>query len=228
MSYYSVPDIDIDPNGINFPKERKLIYFLRTRDQYRNLLLFAKQMSEEAEIKHGLPTLGFLDSDYLRAHVPIEKLERVWNKVPKSNPGKKKYEVHITIDERLYQSAGEEILKGLQQLGLVPHEGPKEPKYKDSDLTKKDIIIKTVDQFKSLTKEMNKQYGHGNWHLRGVSKILRKLHNIEMFRERPTQTDYSRNSLTVDQVQNGLKLTVTVIGEAPTLERVLFKIQLIG
>jgi hypothetical protein len=72
---------------------------------------------------------------------------------------------------------------------------------------------------------LNKDYGNGNWHLRGQRRVLRKLREIESVRMYPNIMPRG-NLITQEHVDKGIIVDVCVVGDAPTLERKLFKLEL--
>lgn len=208
------------------PKARyvKYPFFFRTRDQFDRVEDYIRQLNNLSTSKYGIRNGGFFEPDNVGWYCQ-HKIEPLWKKVPKSKPGKKKYLMVLRIEKRLHEKLEEDFTKEFESYGLVPvTPGDNKPKYTEEDLTRVNYRLDSVAHFKRLTKMLNADYGHNNWHLRGQSKILRKLHEIEMCREHGMLT--GRDLVSPEQVEKGLTIDVVVVGDAPTLDRKLFMLDL--
>jgi hypothetical protein len=203
----------------------KYSFFFRTRKQFEAAEDYVVQLNNLSSSKYGMSNGGFFTPDNVGWYCQ-HKVEPLWRKIPKKTPGRKKYLFTMRIDKRLDSKLEEDYIAEMVSYGMEPADlTPNKPKYKESDLTRVKYRLSTVEHFKKLVKLLNKDYGNGNWHLRGQRKILRKLHEIEMVREHG-HLARNKNQLTPDQIENGLLIDVCVVGEAPTLERKLFKLEL--
>ena len=165
--------------------------------------------------------------DPVAIYAHVRDLDPVWRKVPKRKPGKKKYEVRVNIDKMLYRSG---IGESIESLGFEPKSAKhNKPRYTEDDLTTENVTIKNMKHFKKLTRMMNKDYGHKGWHLRGVRKPHRKLAAIETAREmgKPfAERLIRRGDVTPEEIEKGIDARICVVGDAPTLKRKVFQLEL--
>ena len=206
-------------------KYNKHAFFFRTRQQFEKAEAYVDVLNELAVSKYCIVRQSFFAPACVGWYCQ-HRTEPQWRKVPKKNPTNKKYEFILRILPHLEEKLEEDFVAHLESLGFEkkPTEN-NSPKYTEDDLTKVRYRLDTVAQFKKLCKMLNKDYGNGNWHLRGQRKVLRKLHEIEGMRMHPNLMPRSR-LITQEHVDNGIIVDVCVVGDAPTLERKLFKLEL--
>ena len=208
----------------------KIPIFFRTRDEYKLADSYANRISDYAESKHGMTTrpLGPQYVTIQSAAVTVA-MGRIMRNIPKSRPGKKKYMATIGIAEQLYADARKDMdfEKDLTELGLeIVPKGQNKPKYKEEDITRETIRLKTAKHFKKVTSELNREYGHGNWHIRGARKIYHKLTAADYAREGGVPPFSPDREMIEKIVANGLKVDIIVTDKVDNLQQLLFKIEL--
>lgn len=208
----------------------KLYYFFRTRDQYDALEEYTDKLNRQAYAAMGKPQRNWgsmFGPDPVSLYCQVRDFDDVWRKMPKRKPGKKRYEVRVCINETLFNDG---IAQSIVSLGLEPKDMEhNKPRYTEGNLTSERLVVKSTKHFKKLTKLMNRDYGHNNWHLRGARKLYKRLATIETAREMGTphlERIVRRGDATLEEVQKGIGVNVCVVGDAPTLKRKIFQLEL--
>ena len=148
-------------------------FFFRTRDQFEAAQDYVKVPNDLSVNKYGMHRTSLFEPDHVGWYCQHRAAE-MWKKVPKTKPGSKKYLVVVRIHKKLEPLLQEDFVEHFCSLGLVPvPKGNNKPKYTQDDITSVKYRVNSVAHFKQLTKLMNREYGHGQWHLRGHKKILR-------------------------------------------------------
>lgn len=207
-----------------------LHYFFHTRNQYDALEGYVDKLNRQAYTARGTSSRNWgslFDPDPVSLYAQARDFDAVWRKLPKRKIGKKKYEVRVSIDKILYH---EGIADSIESLGLEPKpKGHNKPRYAEDDLTIEPIVVKSTDHFRKLTRLMNKDYGRSKWHLRGARKLQKRLKTIETARELGgvhASRLVQRGECTQEEFDKGIAARVCVVGEAPTLKRKIFQLEL--
>ncbi len=217
-----------DPDEVTMPRKNKGIkyaFYFRTRDQFEMASILAKNLADQAGYSNRR---SLFDSSPINVNCPPWNMEAIRNKIPKSVPGDKKYIATLLIAPEVHPRINIDIKQALMDLGLeLVSKAPNKPKYTNDDLTFGTIIFRTPEHFKKVSGMLDKQYGPGNWHYRGVKKILPKLKHIERFRD-GNFIFGSPKKKEQEMIDKGIKVTVAVVGDKPGLAPFLFKVQLMG
>lgn len=212
----------------------KYPFYYRTRNDIKSVVehfLFIVNSHSPTSYPRSL-----MRSDMIKISAPQYANPNIRKKIPLLKPGKKKYIGVANVNRKYLEFNGIDIEHELKSLGveLIDKNAPNKPKYSDDDLTRESFRLKSCGHFKKLTSIMNKQYGHGNWHLRGARKIYAKLAEADRHRAMAPGAaglfgSFGRpKDITKEIIEKGLKIDVVVVGKVDNLKQTLFKIQLMA
>lgn len=206
----------------------KIPFYYRTRNEYREVQTYVDELNTE---KQNMPRLR--NKILLRMHTRYQSINkshaRVWdNKVPASKPGKKKYIGVLAGNCHLMKICNVQAEEFLQKLGLEIVPKIAGVSKFDGCKTTHPVIIKTHQEFRTITSVFNKRYGHGNWRIQGPKKLQHKLKQVE---PRPGNVfylgDWERDQL-LERYPNGIPVTLIVKEPNANIPKQLFKVVLKG
>lgn len=198
----------------------KIPVYFRTRNDLASLQEFLMKLNKEIRTK-----VGWGNASWISMTTKYTEANPTFNNIPKSKPSDKKYMavIHANKEKMERMNLGlEEKLSGLDGIELV-RRGDDGPKYK-GETTKAELVVTKIEQFTELVSVFDKAFGHGNWHVRGPRKNIRKLiDSVQTALENPDNVfllNYVR------QFKNGVPLRITVNRENVDLNKYLFKVKL--
>jgi len=204
-------------------------FYYRTNEDYAAVKEYVGKLNTIAITTYGLSNIPLFSPDYVNVRSYAQTIEGIHKKIPMRRRGKKKYIGTLGIKNSLYGKFTkdrniEKDLAAIDGIVLIAKEG-NQPKLREEDLTREDVRLKSVKHFKKLISLMNKEYGDGNWHLRGAKKIIAKLSNAENIKQFP-HFAHKRTKETDEINEKGLKIQVVVKRKVDNLKPLLFKLQL--
>lgn len=203
----------------------KYAFYFRTRDQFESVIELVDRMNREI----GSTRSGLFQTMPAEISSPPWHISEIRNKIPKSKPGRKKYIATIKVNPLEHTRISFNVAEAVEELGLeMVSNAPNKPKYSNDDFTFGSVVMRSPEHFKKVTSMLNKQYGHGNWHYRGVRKILPKLKQIENYRDGTLGMFSKAHKEMQEMASKGLRVDVAVEGKVDNLGPLLFKAQLMG
>lgn len=207
----------------------KTAFYFRTIDEFNKVYTFIHELNIKTKKKYNMSHYSSVIRAHSRYVTDSRKEGYSSPTIPKKIPSKKKYIGMITANKHSLVRAEidiEEILKQLK-IELVGHD-PGTPKY-TGEKSFETIYIKNYTQFRKIVSVFNKQFGHGNWHIRGPKKLqkqlLQKEQKFSMFGVSQAGATTVLNT-GAKKNDKGIKVTIVVNQPNAAIKKLLFKIAL--
>lgn len=203
-------------------EDMKIPLFFRTRDQLDSLVEAVKEINDT--IRHKV---GWLDAaSWVQLTTKYTNKSPVYDSIPKSKPGDKKYIAVIRANKHKMQQYNidiEEKFASLDGIEFVDR-GNNEPKY-TGETTTKDYTITSYDEFRAITAVFNKGFGAGNWRIKGGPKKFQSvLKQLDAVRKRGPH-DFGFNPYR-GKYKDGVPVKLVVNQPDADLNKYLFKVKL--
>jgi hypothetical protein len=197
----------------------KIPVYFRTRDQLLGLADFISKTNESIRER-----IGWSSASWIRMTSKYTEKSPIWNNIPKSKPGDKKYMAVIRTNKEQMERLNihlEQMLSKLDGIELV-NTKDNEPRYK-GETTTTEFLFTTEEQFKTIIRDLDAAFGQRNWRMRssakGMQRIIKRLQEAK-------QSDNTWMYSFIKPYENGVPVRIIVYEANANIDKYLFKARL--